>query len=115
MLVSFALTDFIIGFHNNTFFTWGSVLLVGLFSGFFLNGITKRLSGALLGAIIFFIVTNFGVWTSGMYGFTFKGFILCYTMAIPFFAYSLISTLIFSSIIEILFFFTKRKRLFLKN
>ena len=115
LLVSFALTDLIIGFHSTTVFTWGSVLLIGLFSTFFLNGITKRLSGALLGAFIFFIVTNFGVWTNGMYGFTFEGLVLCYTMAIPFFAYSLISTFIFSSVIEIIFFFTKRKSLFFKN
>ena len=45
-------------------------------------------------------MTNFGVWLSGMYGMTIAGLILTYTMAIPFFAYSLISTLIFSTLIE---------------
>ena len=61
------------------------------------------MSGATLGAVIFFIVTNFGVWISGMYGYSLKGFITCYTLAIPFFAYSVISTLIFSSVIEIFY------------
>ena len=59
------------------------------------------MSGALIGALIFYIVTNFGVWVSGMYGYTFNGFVTCYTLAIPFFAYSVISTLIFSILFEI--------------
>ena len=53
-----------------------------------------------MGAIIFFILTNFGVWSMGSYGYTFNGLIMCYTLAIPFFTYSLISTFIFSGIIE---------------
>ena len=36
----------------------------------------------------------------GSYGYTVEGIILCYTLAIPFFAYSLISTFLFSGIIE---------------
>ena len=35
-----------------------------------------------------------------MYEHSFSGLITCYTLAIPFFAYSLISTLIFSTLIE---------------
>ena len=63
-------------------------------------GFKFRILGALSGAVLFFIVTNFGVWLSGSYGYTLSGLILCFTLAIPFFAYSLISTLIFSVIIE---------------
>ena len=68
-----------------------------------------RFGGALLGACIFFVITNFGVWISGMYDITLDGLILCYTLAIPFFAYSLISTLFFSVIIEIIFNLLKLK------
>ena len=103
VILSFAITDLVIGYHYGTFFTWGSVLLIGLISNYFGKTLIKRLSGALVGAIIFFIVTNFGVWISGMYGYSLKGFITCYTLAIPFFAYSVISTLIFSSVIEIFY------------
>ena len=60
-------------------------------------------AGALIGAVIFFTITNFGVWTSGMYGYTMTGLISCYTLAIPFFAYSVISTIVFSFIIEIFY------------
>ena len=54
----------------------------------------------LIGALIFFVVTNFGVWSLGSYGYDFNGFLACYTLAIPFFGYSLVSTLFFSLLIE---------------
>ncbi len=103
VILSFAITDLVIGYHYGTFFTWGSVLLIGLISNFFGKTLIKRLSGALVGAIIFFIVTNFGVWISGMYEYSLNGIISCYTAAIPFFAYSAISTILFSFLIEIFY------------
>ena len=101
--ISFAITDFIIGYHTGTFFTWSSVFLIGLISNFFAKNITRRWTGALVGALIFFVITNFGVWISGMYGLTIIGLLTCYTLALPFFAYSIISTIIFSLVIEILY------------
>ena len=100
LILSFVITDFFIGFHSSVLFTWGSVILIGLISKFFIMNVFTRFSGALLGAIIFYVITNFGVWSLGSYGYTLEGFLLCYTLAIPFFAYSLISTIIFSVIIE---------------
>ena len=103
VILSFAITDLVIGYHYGTFFTWGSVLLIGLISNYFGKTFIKRLSGALVGAIIFFIVTNFGVWISGMYEYSLNGIISCYTAAIPFFAYSTLSTIFFSFLIEIFY------------
>tara|TARA_Y100000389_G_scaffold63809_1_gene59820 strand:+ start:75 stop:557 length:483 start_codon:yes stop_codon:yes gene_type:complete len=100
LLVSFLITDFIIGLHGVTLFTWGSVILIGFMSKFFIKTIFTRLSGSLLGAFLFFIITNFGVWSSGVYGYTANGLINCYILAIPFFSYSLLSTIIFSTLIE---------------
>tara|TARA_X000001036_G_scaffold210759_1_gene197952 strand:- start:7 stop:501 length:495 start_codon:yes stop_codon:yes gene_type:complete len=100
LIISFAITDFIIGFHSLTLFTWGSVLVIGLGSKFFISSIFTRISGALLGACLFFIITNFGVWSLGSYGYTFEGLLICYTLAIPFFSYTIISTFIFSGVIE---------------
>lgn len=114
LIISFVITDFFIGFHSVTLFTWGSVLVIGLMSKYFANSILKRLSGALIGAIVFYIITNFGVWTMGSYGYTFTGLITCYSLAIPFFAYSLISTFIFSSVIESLYKIKFLKSLILK-
>tara|TARA_B110000285_G_scaffold185925_1_gene211051 strand:+ start:139 stop:636 length:498 start_codon:yes stop_codon:yes gene_type:complete len=100
LVLSFFITDLVIGFHGTTLFTWGSVILIGLLSKFFISSIYTRISGALLGACLFFIITNFGVWSVGQYGYTFQGLLLSYTLAIPFFAYTIISTFIFSGIIE---------------
>ena len=100
LLISFVLTDLVIGFHTLTFFTWGSVVIIGLTSKYFTNYPLKRLFGALIGSLIFFIITNFGVWTTGSYGYSMEGLISCFTLAIPFFTYSIISTLFFSIIIE---------------
>ena len=91
---------FFIGFHKLTFFTWGSVLLIGIFSVYFKKKPIVRFLGAVLAALIFFIVTNLGVWLSGQYGYNFQGFVTCYFLALPFFNSTLISTLMTSLIIE---------------
>jgi len=111
LVVSFFITDLIIGFHGVTLFTWGSIILIGLMSNFFLTNIKTRISGALIGALMFFVITNFGVWSLGSYGYTFEGLIVCYTLAIPFFGYTVISTILFSGLFET---FLQRKILFKK-
>mgnify|MGYP001258502695 CR=1 FL=1 len=100
LIIAYIITDFFIGFHSTTLFTWGSVIVIGLGSKFFISSIFTRISGALLGACLFFIITNFGVWSLGSYGHTLEGLFMCYTLAIPFFAYTMISTFMFSGIIE---------------
>ena len=109
VILALFFTDLIIGFHSTMFFTIGSVALIGLISKIFNKSILLRLFGALMGAVIFFILTNFGVWASGSYGYTLNGFISCYLLAIPFFGYSIISTIIFSSIIETVYKFSNLK------
>tara|TARA_A100001011_G_C14106849_1_gene755199 strand:- start:456 stop:974 length:519 start_codon:yes stop_codon:yes gene_type:complete len=103
VIISFAVTDLVIGYHSGTHWTWGSVLLIGLSSQFFTKNTLIRLTGVICGALIFFIITNFGVWSSGMYGYTLQGLYTCFILAIPFFGYSIVSTLIFSSLIEIFY------------
>ena len=103
LILSYAITDLFIGMHSLPIFTWGSLIVIALLTKYFYSGIFSRILGALLGATIFFIITNYGVWTSGVYGYTLKGLILCYSLAIPFFTYSLISTFIFSAIIETIY------------
>ena len=51
LLISFVITDYVIGFHNTVFFTWGSVILIAFMSKYFLNSIIKRIAGALSGAV----------------------------------------------------------------
>ncbi len=102
LIMSFIITDVFIGFHGVILFTWGSALIVGLTSLYFKKNFKNRVFGALLGSCIFFIITNFGVWSLGSYGYTIHGLVMSYTLAIPFFVNTIVSTLIFSLIIELL-------------
>ena len=113
-IIAFALTDIFIGFHNIIIFTWGSILLISFLSFYFKNTIIFRISGAMIGAIIFFILSNLGVWLMGSYGYTFEGLLTCYILAIPFFSYTVLSTFIFSGLIEIIYNYKKIKN-FLYN
>ena len=115
VLISFIITDLIIGLHTVFFFTWGAIILIGLMSRNFLKNIETRIFGALLSACVFFIITNFGVWSIGSYGYNLNGLITCYTLAIPFFTYNLISTLLFSSIIEGLNKFSHKLQKIIRN
>ena len=56
VLIAFAITDMFLGFHFTILFTWGSVILIGFLSKYLNKSISLRLSGALFGAVIFFIL-----------------------------------------------------------
>ena len=109
VLISFAITDIFIGYHLGTHWTWGSVVLIGFISIFLNSNFITRIGGALIGAVIFFIITNFGVWVSGMYEQSWAGFAECYILALPFFGYSMVSTLLFSLLIEAVYKFGHNK------
>ncbi len=56
------------------------------------------LGSSAIGAVVFFLVTNFGVWSwSGMYAHTLDGVLQCYTNALPFFRNTLSSSLLFGA------------------
>ena len=58
----------------------------------------KIVLGSLGASLIFFIVSNFGVWMQGiLYPKTFSGLIECYSMAIPFYRATLVSDLIWKT------------------
>ena len=41
LIVCFIITDAFIGFHGVTLFTWGSIILIGLLSKFFISDVKK--------------------------------------------------------------------------
>ena len=118
VLLAFAITDFFIGFHSLLVWTWGSLALIGWISKYSKN-IVSRLFASFLGATIFFVISNFGVWFNGdLYQFTLEGLIKCYIMALPFFTNTLFSTIIFALLIEFVIFsknFSFIPQLFKKN
>ena len=115
ILLSFFITDLIIGFHQTLFFTWGSIVIIGLTSKYFIKNIKWRALGVSLSAVIFFIVSNFGVWLTGSYGLTINGLITCYIMAIPFFKSTLAATIIYSFIIETVYKFIIKEKIYTNN
>ena len=109
LLFCFIITDFVIGFHSTIFFTWGSLIVIGLISSYFNKGIFKRMAGVFSVCCIFYLITNFGVWSLGSYGYSLEGLVKCYILAIPFFGYTILSTSIYSGIIETIYKFYKIK------
>ena len=109
LLFCFIITDFVIGFHSTILFTWGSLIVIGLTSSYFNKGIFKRIAGVFSGCCIFYLITNFGVWSLGSYGYSLEGLVKCYILAIPFFGYTILSTSIYSGIIETIYKFYKIK------
>ncbi len=91
-----------LGTYNGILFTWLGFLLVGLF-GMSLRGQSNWLRvpfGALGASVIFFVVSNFGVWLQGqMYSLTWAGLVQCYEMALPFFRNTFLGDLVFSTLL----------------
>ena len=115
IILSFAITDYIIGYHSLTHWTWGSVVIIGLISQYFKNSIYKRVGGALSGALIFFIITNFGFWiSSGFYSYDLYGLFECYVAAIPFYKGTLLGTIFYTPIFIGFYYYLQNKVLILK-
>jgi len=95
-LAAMYLSDLVLGFFVYDFgwFHWLMPFVYGSFAVTVCLGllIRRRLSplvvggAALTGSVLFFILTNFGVWlVSGLYPKTLVGLFGCYVAAIPFF------------------------------
>ena len=101
-LVAFMFSDLILGMHNLILFTWGSIIFIGLFSKFF-NNYYLRLIGVTGSCLIFFLISNFGVWFLGTtYDNDLSGLITCYVMGLPFLQNSLFSTIVIAIFIELI-------------
>jgi len=96
-LALMVMSDFIIGFHDVMFFTWGSIVLISVL-GLWLKerkSFVSVLGASCASAVGFFVVTNFGAWLT-LYPHTMDGLRQCYILAIPFFRGTFISTMVYS-------------------
>lgn len=87
-------------FHSGVFWIYGSLVLIALMGRKTLQTVTPlRVAGSAVGAsVIFFLLSNFGVWISGMmYPLTVEGLVACYTAALPFVHYTLAGDLLYST------------------
>jgi hypothetical protein len=105
LLFAMLISDLFIGFYENLIFVYISLLLIA----FTFYRVVKKINFKNLfilsftGSLIFFIISNFGVWvlgSPGVYDIAYEknlsGLIQCYILAIPFFTNTFLSTLIFS-------------------
>ena len=105
LLIAMLISDLFIGFYENVIFVYASLLLIT----FVFHKISNKINFINLfiygfaGSLIFFVVSNFGVWALGSpgvsnipYDKTLNGLIECYILAIPFFGNTFLSTLIFA-------------------
>jgi len=109
-LTAVIISDIVLGLHRLILFTWSSYILIYLISARVKN--PNTLKTALLsctGSVLFFLITNFGVWLEGWYPHTLQGLYECYLRALPFFKNSFFSNLAFSII-----FYLGYKLLYLK-
>ena len=94
------------GFYSGQ---WQNYLLIASITiiGFFINKnkIGQIFVGSLAGAVYFFLISNFMVWIGGgwdinnqPYPRSFSGLMLCFSEALPFFKWSVLSTLLFNGV-----------------
>jgi hypothetical protein len=95
-------SDFILGFYQHMEVPYLSFVLI-VCIGFQLQQrrTALRIAGAaLLSSVVFFVVTNFGVWAfDSLYPKTLPGLVACYVAAIPFFRNTLLGDLMYTAIL----------------
>ena len=90
-------------FYSGFYWQYISYILI-IFAGLFIfnRGIsqTKMFGGMISSSGIFFLVSNFGVWAGGtMYPKNFGGLITCYAAGVPFIHNTIISDVLFTTVL----------------
>lgn len=101
-LVVLFLSDLVLGFHTTMVWVYAGFVLVALI-GMILQPQKpsqkfwlKNILAASLTSLVFFIVSNFGVWmVDGLYPMTAQGLVQCFAMALPFLDNQWVGDLIF--------------------
>lgn len=96
------LSDLIIGLHSTLLFVYGAFAIIvgiGILLGKEISPM-RVIGASLTGSVIFYLLTNFGVWlVSPFYPPTLEGLLASYTLAIPFFHYTLLGDLFFTTVL----------------
>tara|TARA_B100002051_G_C16259414_1_gene403526 strand:+ start:127 stop:498 length:372 start_codon:yes stop_codon:yes gene_type:complete len=93
------ISDIFLGFHPYQLVVYSSFILIIFFSNNIFS-YKKVLLLSILGSTFFFIVTNFAVWVVwDFYEKSLSGLLNCYTLALPFYGNTLVSTILFASLI----------------
>lgn len=95
------ISDFFLGFHATMPYVYASFLISVLIGMWIRNHKSAKnvITGTLASSILFFIITNFGVWlVGGLYPKTLQGALECYVLAIPFFRNTLAGDLFYATV-----------------
>ena len=93
------LSDIFIGFHSTLPYVYGSFMLTS-FIGMWLKtrkNIPIIIGATLISSVLFFLITNFGVWMQGVYDPGINGLWQSYLMGIPFFRNTLLGDLFYTA------------------
>jgi len=106
-IAALLISDWFIGFFPVLFFVYGSFLVIGLI-GLWLKSHKSFLpvfGATIVSSVLFFVVTNFGVWIVGpeMYPRTLAGLTECYVAAIPFFRNTILGDFAYTGVLFGLF------------
>jgi len=97
------LSDYFLGFYGSTMlYVYASFALIGLL-GLWVRSRKKVpvvFAASLSSSVLFFLITNFGVWASptSWYAPNLSGLINSYTMALPFFRNTLVGDLVYTGV-----------------
>lgn len=89
------------GFYDiSQFFVYGSMMIATFMGTTMKNRKALTVAGySVTGSAIFFILSNFGTYLTGLWGFGIDGLVTTYTMAIPFAKNTFLGDLVFSGIL----------------
>lgn len=104
-LIAMILSDIILGFSSITIWVYLGFGLITI-SGWLFKEMKAK--SVIMSSIIFFIVSNFGVWWLS-YPHTIDGLLICYTLAIPFLGYSLLGDIFWSSVLVTSYSYIEKK------
>ena len=100
-ILAMFISDFVIGFYSYQFVIYSSILVIAIVTPMNKNYTILAIM-AVGGSVWFFISTNFAEWIIwDYYPKTIEGLLTCYTLAIPFFKNTLVSTCLFTGILVI--------------
>jgi len=108
------LSDIFLGFHSTMSYVYLSfVIIVFIGRGLkFNNKVLRLFLSAFFSSVVFFIITNFGVWFStGIYSKNLTGLINCYLLALPFFRNTIVGDFFYT----FLFFYVYQHSLILSK
>ena len=104
-IICLFLSDLIIGLSLINLFVYLSFIVISGV-GYFFGKI--NIKSVLTSSLIFFFVTNFGVWLIG-YPNTIEGFIACFVAALPFFGWTIAGDLFYSYSVKFSLNFLEKK------